>query len=255
MIKKNFLLKLLSYPRSVLMVFIYPIYLLLVSMVTITVSVIFNRREFDDSVLKWWGRVSCKMFGVRVQVQGLENIPWGGGVYVFNHTSFFDIFAMAGHLPSVRFGAKIELFNIPFFGWAMQRLGVLPIARNKRDEVFKIYKEAERRLQAGEHIALAPEGTRQKEEKLGKFKAGPFIFAINAKVPVIPIAIRNASSILPKHSIFPNFGTWSRNIELIILPAFDTKTLNVTDRPSLQEQVMASMQPYFTTLQEEVGIL
>ena len=247
--------KWLSYPRSAVLAVLYPVYLLFASLIVITINVLFGRRDLDDLTLKWWGIASCKMFGVQVRVQGLENIPPGGGVYLFNHTSFFDIFAIAGYLPSVRFGAKIELFNIPLFGWAMRRIGNLPIARKNRDKVFKIYKEAEARLQSGEHIALAPEGTRQTEEKLGQFKAGPFVFAINAQVPVIPIVIRNASAILPKHSIFPNFGTWSREIHLIVLPAFKTQGLVVESRVELQEQVMASMQTYFTTLQEEFKIL
>ena len=136
----------------------------------------------------------------------------------------------------------------------MRRVGILPIARRNREEVFKIYKEAEARLQAGEHIALAPEGTRQTEEKLGHFKAGPFVFAIRAQVPVIPIVIRRASQILPKHSYFPNFGTWSRDVWLKILPAIETKNLSVEDRPLLQGQVSELMQPYFTTLHEEFRI-
>lgn len=249
------ILRILSYPRSALMALLYPLYLLISSAITISVNLIFGRRDFDDFVLRWWGLISCKMFGVRVKVQGLENIPQGGGVYLFNHTSFFDIFAITGALPSVRFGAKIELFSIPLFGWAMRRVGVLPIARRKREEVFKIYEEAEARLQAGEHIALSPEGTRQIEEKLGHFKAGPFVFAIRARVPVIPIVIRNAAVILPKHAFFPTLGIWSCDLHVIILPAFETKNLSVEDRPGLQNKVLESMQPYFTTLHEELGML
>ena len=249
------ILKILSFPRSVIMGVLYPLYLLVASIYTIAVNIIFNRRRFDDLSLKWWGIISCKMFGVKVRVRGLENIPKGGGVYLFNHTSFFDIFAMVGYLPSVRFGAKIELFRIPIFGWAMRRVGILPIARKNREEVFKTYKEAEARLQAGEHIALAPEGTRQEAEKLGHFKSGPFIFAISAKVPVIPVVIRKASQILPKHSYFPNFGTWTREIQIWILPAIETKNISVEERPILQSKVLEAMLPYFTTVQEELEIV
>ncbi len=249
------ILKSLSYPRSMIMGALYPFYLLLASFYTIAVNIIFNRRDFDDFSLKWWGVISCKMFGVQVKVMGLENIPPGGGVYLFNHTSFFDIFAMVGYLPSVRFGAKIELFKIPVFGWAMRRVGILPIARRNREEVFKTYKEAEARLQAGEHIALAPEGTRQAEEKLGQFKAGPFVFAIRAQVPIIPIVIKKASHILPKHSYFPNLGTWSRQIQIWILPAIETRNISVEERPILQSKVLEAMLPYFTTLQDELKIV
>lgn len=240
------ILKVLSYPRGVVMAALYPIYLVIISAFCVLQNIIFNRRDFDDLVISYWGRISCRMFGVRVQVQGLDNIPSGGGVFLFNHASFFDVFAMIGYLPSLRFGAKVELFKIPFFGWAMQRVGMLPIARQNREEVFKIYQGAEDRLKNGERFALAPEGTRQpSEEKLGRFKAGPFVFAINAGVPLIPVVIKNASYILPKNALFPNLGTWQRDIILHVLPAIPTKNFHVDDRPVLQEKVQAAMQPFF----------
>jgi 1-acyl-sn-glycerol-3-phosphate acyltransferase len=249
------ILKILSYPRALIMAVLYLPFLLLSSLVCLFVNLVFNRREFDDIVLCWWGRISCLMFGVAVKAEGLENIPPGGGVFIFNHTSFFDIFAMVGYLPSLRFGAKIELFSIPFFGRAMHRVGILPIARKNREQVFKVYKEAEARLHSGERIALAPEGTRQfREDRLGHFKAGPFVFAIGAQVPIVPVVIRNASHILPKNSFLPNLGTWSRHITLTVLPALDTKNLTVEDRPTLQKQAVQLMEPYFTTLQEEFNI-
>lgn len=232
----------LSYPRAVIMAALYPVFLFLSSVTCILVNLIFNQRSFDDFVLKWWGRVSCAMFGVEVRVEGLENIPEGGAVFLFNHTSFFDIFALAGYLSFLRFGAKVELFRIPLFGRAMRRIGVIPIARNRREEVFRLYRESEARLKHGEKIALAPEGTRQTDgRKIGNFKSGPFIFAISAKVPVVPVVIQNASEILPKNSLFPNWGTWKREIVLTILPPVQTQNLDIEDRPILQGRVRDSM--------------
>jgi 1-acyl-sn-glycerol-3-phosphate acyltransferase len=240
------ILKILSYPRSIVMALLYPFFLVGISATAAFCNLIFNRRDLDDKVVMAFGSGSCRMFGVKVHVEGEENIPRGGAVFLFNHSSFFDIFAVAGYIRGVRFGAKIELFKIPIFGWAMRRTGTLPIARHRKEEVFKVYKEAEDRLRAGEKIALAPEGTRQEtEEKLGHFKAGPFVFAISAQVPVVPVVIKNASYILPKDSYLPNLGTWSRHITVRILPPIETKNLRVEDRPVLQGQVLKSMQPFF----------
>jgi 1-acyl-sn-glycerol-3-phosphate acyltransferase len=238
--------KILSYPRGVIMAIIYPVFLVLISGYCVVLNLIFNSRKVDDRVARNWGRISLWMFGVDVEVTGLENIPPGGGVFLFNHSSFFDIFAMIGYIPSLRFGAKIELFKIPIFGWAMKRIGILPIARNKREDVFKVYKASEERLRAGERIALAPEGTRQEsDDRLGRFKSGPFIFAISAHVPVIPVVIKNASQILPKGAFFPNLGTWKRHIKMHILPAIETSKLSIEQRPILQGKVLESMQTYF----------
>lgn len=237
--------KVLSYPRSLLMAILYPAFLMIASSTSLLTNLIFNDRKKDDAVLAWWGRWSCGMFGVKVRAEGLGNVPAGGFLYVFNHTSLFDIFAMAAVLPGMRFGAKIELFKIPLFGRAMRRLGVLPIDRGRREAVFEVYREAQERMRNGERFALAPEGTRQDEERLGSFKAGPFVFAINTGAPIVPVVIRGAAGILPKHSLLPNAGSWSREIVVHVLPPVKTDHLRVDERPRLQEEVRSKMAAYF----------
>ncbi|MGE5085369.1 MAG: lysophospholipid acyltransferase family protein [Bacillota bacterium] len=238
-------LKLLSYPRSILAVVYLIVSTFIVSTSIVIVNILFNNRKIEDQIVYLWTRPLCWVFGVKVVVKGLENRPKGGYIYVFNHTSFFDIFAMSGWLGSFRFGAKIELFKIPIFGLAMRRAGILPIARSRREEVFKVYKAAEARIANGERFALAPEGTRQKTERLGPFKSGPFILAINAKAPIVPVVIKGASAIMPKGHWIPNWGVWSRTITLEVLPAVDVSGYTIEDRPELQERVRKIMLPYF----------
>ncbi|QDK37667.1 1-acyl-sn-glycerol-3-phosphate acyltransferase [Bdellovibrio sp. NC01] len=238
-------LKLLSYPRSLLGVILLPIHTALCATAIIIANILFNNRKLEDHIVEFWTRNCCRMFGVKVVTKGLENRPPGGFLYVFNHTSFFDIFAMNGWLGSFRFGAKIELFKIPVFGAGMRRAGILPIARERREEVFKVYQAAEARIKAGERFALAPEGTRQKTETLGNFKSGPFIFAINAKAPIVPVIVKGAAAIMPKGNIIPNWGVWSRTITLEVLPAVDATAYTIEQRPQLQERVRQMMLPYF----------
>lgn len=237
--------KLLSYPRSIVGIILFPVHTILCSMSLVVVNLILKNRKIEDAIVTIWTRGACWLFGVEVEVQGLENRPDGGFIYVFNHTSFFDIFAMNGYLGSFRFGAKIELFRIPIFGWAMKRAGILPIARDRREEVFKVYKEAELRIRAGERFALAPEGTRQETEHLGKFKTGPFIFAINAKAPIVPVVVRGAAPIWPKGKLIPNWGVWNSKITIKVLPPIDAKAYSLDRRPELQDRVRTLMEPYF----------
>lgn len=238
--------KLLSYPRSLIGVILLPLHTALCAAAMVVVNVLFNNRKIEDHIVEYWTRNCCRLFGVKVVVKGLENRPPGGFLYVFNHTSFFDIFAMNGYLGSFRFGAKIELFKIPIFGAGMRRAGILPIARHRRDEVFKVYQAAEARIKAGERFALAPEGTRQPTESLGPFKSGPFVFAINAKAPIVPVIIKGAAVIMPKGHWIPNWGVWSRTITLEVLPPVSTEGWTVEQRPLLQEKVRKMMEPYFS---------
>lgn len=238
-------MNLLATLRSSLMLVLYPFVLALICAVAIGGNLLLNNRKFDDRVALLWGQISCWMFGVKVHVRGRENIPAGGCIFLFNHTSFFDIFAMQGAIRGFRFGAKIELFKIPVFGRTMTRMGALPIARQRRDEVFRVYKAAQERIARGEKFALAPEGTRQHEEKLGDFKAGPFVFGINARAPLVPVVIRGAAAILPKNHWLPNRDVLVREITIDILPAVSTEGFEVKDRPILQERVRSEMAPYF----------
>jgi 1-acyl-sn-glycerol-3-phosphate acyltransferase len=230
------------------MTLIYPLVLVFSSILVMAVNLFFNNKKWDDYIVQLWARFSCWMFGVKVKVRGAEHIPAGGCVFLFNHTSFFDIFTMQGALNGFRFGAKIELFKIPVFGLAMRRLGALPIARHNRDEVFKVYEAAQERIHRGERFALAPEGTRQEEEKLGPFKAGPFVFAINAKAPLVPVVIRGAAQILPKGCWIPNLDAWTREVTIDVLKPVSTEGYDIKDRPVLQEKIHKQMEAYFTNV-------
>ncbi len=191
-----------------------------------------------------WGSTCCRMFGVHVEVEGLENIPTTKGcLFLFNHSSFFDVFALAGYIPGLRFGAKAELFKIPIFGKTMKAMGTLPIARNNREEVYKIYDEAKQRFSHGEMFALAPEGGRFFGPSLFPFKAGPFIFAMSAEAPLVPVVILGANECLPKGAFLFNKDKWTRKIYLKILKPIETKGFTPATRSELQKKVYSVMNP------------
>lgn len=218
---------------------------------SVTVFCIFIAKVFLGShtranpVIQAWGHSVCWVCGVKLKVKGLEKLPKGGFLYIFNHTSYFDILAMSAVFTGIRYGAKIELFKIPILGIGMKMAGVLPIARNNREEVFKVYKDAQVRFAKGERFALAPEGTRQKEEVLGNFKSGPFIFAINAGVKVVPVVVKGASKVMNKDTILPNVGAWSRTIEMEVLEAIDASEYTLEQRPLIQQRAYDLMKRHY----------
>ena len=192
------------------------------------------------------------MVGIKVHVEGVENIPPKGGcLFLFNHSSFFDVFAIAGYIPGVRFGAKSELFKIPIFGNTMAAMGTLPIERAKRDEVYKIYDQAKERFSHGEMFALAPEGGRYFGKNLGPFKAGPFMFAMSAEAPVLPTVILGAHECLPKNGFLFNKNNWSSVIQIKILKAISTAHYTKENRGDLQKIVYDQMNPYWVQYYEK----
>lgn len=235
-------MKLIFFLRSLVMAVLFPVFTLLCSLLMMVAS--FGGRKWLNRVGHLWTSTSLAMFGVKLKTIDKQNIPPGNCLFLFNHTSFFDIFSLFTVVP-VRYGAKIELFSIPFFGQAMKAFGILPIARSNRQEVFKVYEEVIKDMQPGDRFALSPEGGRNKEEKLLPFKTGPFVFAIQAKIPVVPVVIRGARDIMPKGSFIPNPWHWTREIEIRFLPPVEAASYNYETRNDLQNQVYSEMKQYF----------
>lgn len=239
--------------RSILMTIFFLLHTVLYSIVGFVLNLTLNSKKVDDVVISSWAQLTCWSFGVTVKVHGLEKVPAEGCLFLFNHSSFFDIFALAGSFKYLRFGAKIELFKIPFFGPAMRRAGTLPIARNNREEVFKIYEEARPRFLAGEKFALSPEGGRFYGENLAPFKAGPFVFAMSGGVPLLPVVVIGAYQALPKTSFLTNWDKWIRHVDIYVLDPVSTKEFTTEKRHELQKIVYEKMNPVWTKLNPKVS--
>jgi 1-acyl-sn-glycerol-3-phosphate acyltransferase len=218
-----------------------------------TLVIVFSflgKYEVATAVIHYWARFCLWVFGIKIDFRGEENLPQaGGGIVIFNHQSLFDIPVIISTTDkNIRFGAKIELFKIPFFGPAMRAIGTLPIARENRNQVMQIYKEAEKRFAMNTLFVLAPEGTRQKEPQIGKFKKGPFIFAIDAGVPLIPVVLKGTHAVLPKKSATVNIGRLSRTIHVEYLPPIPTQGLTHDDLVRVQEIARNAMVASYESL-------
>ena len=209
-----------------------------------------NRQRAATVVMRAWAWVSLRSYGVRVVVEGESNIPRsGGGILVFNHQSHLDIPALILATPQqIRFGAKIELFSIPVFGAAMNAIGTLKIARDNRNEVLRIYREASKRFEDGILFVLAPEGTRQRVPRLGRFKKGPFVFAMNAGVPIVPAVIKGAFDVLPPSSVMINVGKWRRTIHVKFLDPIDSTRYSAETIDRFVEDTRARMNAVFEAI-------
>ncbi|MFZ5798229.1 MAG: lysophospholipid acyltransferase family protein [Thermodesulfobacteriota bacterium] len=149
---------------------------------------------------KIWGRVMCRLAGVRVRVRGTEHLD-PGQTYIFmgNHVSQFDIFTFQGYFPhDFRWIVKKELFRIPIFGAAMRRAGLVAIDRSHGREAMKSLNAAAEHIHSGTSVLIFPEGTRSLDGTLQPFKAGVISLAIKAGVPVVPVGFIGTYQVLPK---------------------------------------------------------
>jgi 1-acyl-sn-glycerol-3-phosphate acyltransferase len=176
--------------------------------------------------------------GIKLRVHGLEN--GGGGeprVFASNHVSWFDVAALAKVLPRHKFVAKAELFKIPIFGRAMRAAGMIEIQRENRKAAFGAYEVAAERIKQGNSVVVFPEGTRGHTYQLRPFKKGPFVLAIAAGVPIVPIVVHGTIEIMRKGSIWAHPGT----IDIHLLEPAGTSAVDYDHREALMQTVRTRM--------------
>jgi 1-acyl-sn-glycerol-3-phosphate acyltransferase len=196
--------------------------------------------DYLHSYARFWARISLLLAGVRLAVDGQSHLPPDGRtvIYMPNHQSNFDILVLFAGLPGqFRWLAKAELFHVPLFGLAMRRIGYIPIDRSDGRKALQGIAAAAHRITEGTSVIIFPEGTRSPEPTLLPFKKGGFILALQAQVPVVPIAICGSRDIMPKHSGWIRKGT----IHLHLLPQIETAGRPATDRDALMEAVRRPM--------------
>jgi 1-acyl-sn-glycerol-3-phosphate acyltransferase len=147
-----------------------------------------------------WAPSALWLSGVTLDVRAPHGFPAGPAIYASNHESALDIWIVFRTVPrySLRFLAKEELFRIPIFGWYLRMARFVEVDRRHHARAVAALQEAGRIIRGGTSLAVFPEGTRSRDGRVQPFKKGPFVVAMEAGVPVVPIAIAGAAALNPK---------------------------------------------------------
>lgn len=138
----------------------------------------------------------------KARIQGRQKLPWRGpAVIVANHLSLVDILVLYGLYRPFKWVSKAENFKVPAVGWNMVLNDYVRLTRGDRDSIRAMMSHCRRHLERGSPVLIFPEGTRSRDGRLQPFKDGAFRLAMEAKVPVIPIAMRGTYETLPKHGL------------------------------------------------------
>ena len=186
-----------------------------------------------------WAKMILRVCGIRVRVVGMENLEtYVPRIYMTNHQSFFDIFALLACLPvNFKFILKQELMKLPVFGPATRKAGYIGIERGDPRKAVKSIKQAAERIKNGASVLIFPEGTRSSDGRLGQFKGGGFNLALKSGCDIVPIAINGSYRIAPKGSLRIKKGSFSLSIGKPISLAGYTKRKT----PQLMGQVREAM--------------
>jgi len=145
--------------------------------------------------------------GIRWQIKGRENLPDTPAIVLSKHQSAWETLFLPVYMPrQVCFVYKKELHRIPFFGWGLALLRMIPIDRSKgRDAFEQVVRLGQQRLDEGRWPLLFPEGTRIPPGKTGRYKMGGALLATRTGAMVVPIA-HNAGECWPRNSFIKRPG-------------------------------------------------
>ena len=169
-----------------------------------------------NGITRRWSRKLLGICGVSVEqggaVQALEH-----AMFVSNHVSWLDIFVINALHPC-HFVAKSEIRDWPVLGWLADKGGTVFIARGNRRELRHIFKGMVASLQAGQRVAFFPEGTTASPGQVLPFHANLFEAAVDARVPVQPIALRYLDAAGAPHGAIDFSGemSFARNMMQVL---------------------------------------
>jgi 1-acyl-sn-glycerol-3-phosphate acyltransferase len=203
-------------------------------------SSLFDRRGyFAHGCARAWSWLILKTTGVRVRVEGLHRITRGTTyVFVANHQSIYDTPVVFASLPyQLRIIAKESLARFPVLGWHLRRGGHLFVDRRHPDREG-ILKRWRALVSEGLSLIIYAEGTRSADGHTARFKAGSFLLAIEAGLPIVPLAVIGTRNVMPKGRL----RTEPADVQLIVHdpiqpPSLDRAT--VQDAKALADRVHA----------------
>jgi 1-acyl-sn-glycerol-3-phosphate acyltransferase len=195
-----------------------------------------RRQDWIYSWADWGARTWLRLSGVKLKVTGQEHLdPNQTYVFVANHWSYLDaapLFCGTGRRMGLV--AKMELLKAPILGFGMGFVNVIAIDRSNRERAVETLKRATELLRSGVSFGVCPEGTRARPGEMLPFKKGAFHMAVQAGVPVVPMAFKSSDKLMPRGRA----EAWPGTMEMVMLPPVETSWVSSDeDLRKLVEQV------------------
>lgn len=187
---------------------------------TIPLLWVIRRREWLYPFARFGAWAWLFLSGMKIVVRGREHLDSRQAyVFIANHHSYLDTAALF-YYPCRRMGilAKKELLKVPILGNGMGFVNIMAIDRTNRESALRTMSAATQKMRSGVSFGIFAEGTRAPVGKMLPFKKGAFYMAIEAGVPVVPVAIKNTDKLMGKGTGVARPGT----IEMVLMPAIDT---------------------------------
>jgi len=188
-----------------------------IALIMIPAITLFPKKK--GPIMHHLNRIIIFLMGGRLEVAGKPD-P-NAEMIVMNHQGIVDIIGMEalqkGHL---RWIAKKELFDMPWFGHLLKNGDMISVDRENKKGLIKLIKDVKASIEVKHRaVALFPEGTRAKGQKLLKFKAGTKFIANKLGLKVQPVVITGSKHLLNEHDQTAHSST----VKYTYLPVIDVK--------------------------------
>ena len=208
----------------------------------IMVPALFLFPKKKGAILHYFNRLNMFLMGAKVVAEGKMDLE--AQMYLMNHQGIIDIVAMEALQPHhVRWVAKKELFETPWFGELLKRGDMISLDRGAKTGIIKLLKDVKETIESKNRaVAIFPEGTRAKGQKLLPFKQGANIIAKKLGLKVQPVVITGSKWVLNEHERTGHSGT----VHYKFLPAIDVANAPDDWYEKLQEQMQKEIDDAYT---------
>ena len=208
------------------------LYTIVLGTVSLASTFVDRRGHFAHRCARAWAWLILKTTGVTIEMQG--TLPIDGRSYVFasNHQSIYDIPTLFWTIPyQLRIIAKASLGSFPFLGWHLRRAGHLLVDRDNPGA--GVLKRMQRMVMERASLIIFPEGTRSRDGRVGRFKGGVFLLAIDNGLPVVPVSVSGSRHVMLKGRLM----TCPGHVRVTVHPPIDTAELTRADARALAGRV------------------
>lgn len=223
------------------------IYTIVLGLLSLASVVLDRRGHAAHACARCWSWLILATTGVRVHTAGREQLDAGRAyVFVSNHQSIYDIPILFASLPfELRIIAKASLGWFPFLGWHLRWTGHLLVDRGRPNQTT--LRRVSERMRKGQSLVVFPEGTRSADGRVSSFKRGIFLLAIEAGLPIVPVAVIRTRHVMMKGRLTTRPG----DVGLVVHRPIETTGLSRDDVRGLAEDVRRRIEA--TVLSRDLG--
>jgi len=209
------------------------IYTIVMGTLSLASSLFTRSGRFAHGCARTWAWLILATTGVDTEIHGLQRVPRGKPyLFISNHQSIYDIPVLFWYLPfQLRIIAKDSLGSFPVLGWHLARTGHVLVQRKNPGST--VFKKVSALMRAGDSLLVFPEGTRSRDGVVGRFKGGIFLLAIEAGLPIVPVAIDGTRRVMRKGGL----TTCPGSVRVEVFDPIETAGLQSDDARALADRI------------------